>query len=188
MGEFVDTALSFPVVGFTFALIIVLGFWLIVLLGASDIDALDGVGLGFAGLPGAVALSLVVVTGWFASLVATVLLDPAWPLGIAIALGALLLALLLTRLVAVRLRHAFEGGGQSRADLVGLVCVVRTGHVDQGFGQAEVTSADGSSALVQVRQAGEDPLTSGSNAVIYDYDAAGEFFWISPVDLDSTRD
>jgi hypothetical protein len=52
--------------------------------------------------------------------------------------------------------------------------------VDAKFGQAEVTAADGSSALVQVRQNGEYELSAGSTALIYDYDADGEFFFVMP--------
>ncbi|HWO65844.1 MAG TPA: hypothetical protein VNO31_38015, partial [Umezawaea sp.] len=54
--------------------------------------------------------------------------------------------------------------------------------VTHDFGQAEVTATDGSSAVVQVRQAGQDVLVAGSTALIFDYDVDGEFFWVAPVD------
>jgi hypothetical protein len=60
---------------------------------------------------------------------------------------------------------------------------VRTGRVTSTFGQAEVHSPDGSSALVQVRQAGTDDLRAGTAALLYDFDADGEFFWIVPTDV-----
>ena len=66
-------------------------------------------------------------------------------------------------------------------DFVGSVCVIRTGRVSQTFGQAEVTAADGSSAIIQVRQTGTDTFKSGTAALIYEYDADGEFFWVTPV-------
>lgn len=195
MGEFVDTALSFPVVVLTFALIVVIGFWLLVLFGASDVDAVGPVdALGLGGVPATVALSLTIAFSWFASLVVTVMLDGLDPtivvvggiIGLAI---AVLIGLLITRLILIPLRKVLpDAPVSSRHDFVGLVCVVRTGRVDTTFGQAEVTSADGSSAIVQVRQAGDDPLPAGRTAVIYDYDTDGEFFWIAPVDLDSTRE
>ncbi|MFC5285820.1 hypothetical protein ACFPM7_02045 [Actinokineospora guangxiensis] len=194
MGEFVDTALSFPVVVLTFALVVVVLFWLLVLFGVSDMDAIEPVdALGFGGVPATVAGSLTIAFSWFASLVVTVMLDGLDPtivvvggiVGLAI---AVVIGLLLTRLILIPLRKVMpDAPVASRHDFVGLVCVVRTQRVDATFGQAEVTSADGSSAIVQVRQAGDDPLSAGRTAVIYDYDTAGEFFWISPVDL-STRD
>ncbi|GGS21309.1 MULTISPECIES: hypothetical protein [Actinokineospora] len=195
MGEFVDTVLRFPVVVLTFALVVVVCFWLLVLFGASDVEALEPVdALGLGGVPATVALSITIIVAWFTSLVVTVLLDGLDPtlvtvLGIAGLAIAVVVGLLVTRLILIPLRKVLpDAPAASRHDFVGLVCVVRTGRVDTTFGQAEVTAADGSSAIVQVRMAGEDPLPSGRTAVIYDYDADGEFFWIAPVDLDSTRD
>jgi hypothetical protein len=74
----------------------------------------------------------------------------------------------------------------SRRDFVGRACVIRTGRVGPDFGQAEVHAADGSSALVQVRQSLDEAagpgsvLRSGASALIYDYDAEGEFFRVMP--------
>ncbi|GAA4413786.1 hypothetical protein ACFQV2_37040 [Actinokineospora soli] len=195
MGGFVDTALRFPVVVLTFALVVVIGFWLLVLFGASDVDAVGEVdALGLGGVPATVALSLTIAFAWFGSLVVTVMLEGLDPtlvvvggiVGLAI---AVVVGLLITRLLLIPLRRVLpDAPAASRHDFVGLVCVVRTGRVDRDFGQAEVTAADGSSAIVQVRQAGDDPLPAGRTAVIYDYDTDGEFFWIAPVDLDSTRE
>ncbi|MCY0955349.1 hypothetical protein OTB16_39185, partial [Streptomyces sp. H27-S2] len=53
---------------------------------------------------------------------------------------------------------------------------------DAEFGQAEVAAGDGSTAVVQVRQLGSDPLMLGSTALLYAYDEAGEFFWVAPFD------
>ncbi len=193
MGEFVMAAFSFPAVLFSFLLIVVIGYWLLVLLGVSDVDGLDAADpgvFGLGGVPLSVALTLLTVIAWFLALVSGVLLADtglSGPLAGLADLGGLLvavtLALLVTRLVVVPLRRAFpEDTGPSRADFLGRVCVVRTGRVDRVFGQAEVTAADGSSAIVQVRQPGEEPLRAGSIAVIHDYDAAGEFFWVHPVE------
>ena len=73
--------------------------------------------------------------------------------------------------------------GERRADFVGRTCVIRTGRVTRTFGQAEVRAEDGSSAIVQVRQAGEDDLHAGTVAVLYDFDPEGEFFWVVPTDI-----
>jgi hypothetical protein len=75
------------------------------------------------------------------------------------------------------------GREPSRADFVGLTCVIRTGRVTRTFGQAEVHAPDGSSSVVQVRQAGTDDLRAGTVALLYDFDAAGEFFWVVPTDV-----
>lgn len=201
MGEFFAVVLAFPAVLFTFMVVVVAAFWLLVLVGGTDVDALDGdeggeaddgilSGFGLGGVPLTVSLSVLIVIAWFVSLVGTVLLgglDAAAPVTVTLSIVVLLVAvvagLLGTRLLVLPLRRLYPDAPEaSRMDFLGRTCVVRTGTVGQDFGQAEVTAADGSSAIVQVRQAGTAALTNGSTAVIYDYDAEGEFFWIEPVD------
>lgn len=191
---FVGAALGFPAVVFSFALVVVIGYWVLVLLGGLGIDVLDGDdgsdlldGLGLGGVPATVVLSLMIAVAWFVSLAGTVLLDRAdvpglvlTLLAVAVLLAAVVCAWAVARLVVLPLRRMLPAGPEpSRADFVGRTCVVRTGRVATDFGQAEVTAADGSSAIVQIRQSGSDPLTAGSTALIYDYDPDGEFFWVT---------
>jgi hypothetical protein len=82
---------------------------------------------------------------------------------------------------AVRRLFAFQPP-HSRLDFVGRTCVIRTGRVSSDFGQAEVSASDGSTAIIQVRQTGHDEFRPGSVALIYEYDASGEFFWVVPLD------
>ncbi|MEU5939135.1 hypothetical protein ABZ807_08070 [Micromonospora sp. NPDC047548] len=206
MTGFLGTALSFPTVLFSFLLLVVVGYWLLVLTGVLDLGDdldVDGVpggvlaGLGLGDLPSTIVFSLLVAVAWFVSLAGTALLD-GLGLGaaarIAVSVGvlvaAVLCAWLATRLVAVPLARLFPAGTESsRHAFVGGLCTIRTGRVTADFGQAEVTAADGSSAVVQVRQPGDEPLRAGSSALIYDYDVEGEFFWVMPagVAFDPTR-
>lgn len=188
MGGFVEAVLSFPTVLFTPLLLLVVGYWLLVAVGGVDTDgdgAADGGVLAVAGLggvPASVGLSLLVGFGWFASLVGSELLG-ALP-GALVLGAALAVAWLLTRLAVVALARLLPAGAEpSRADFVGLTCVIRTSRVTRTFGQAEVHAVDGSSAIVQVRQAGTDVLRAGSAALLYDFDAAGEYFWVVPTDV-----
>jgi hypothetical protein len=191
MGDFVDAALSFPAAIFSFLLAAVLVYWLLVLIGTLDIEIGDlamGDGLGLGGVPVTVTASVLVVVSWFVSLVGGVVsagLGLGTILGIVFGLGVLLVALIsglfVARLVAVPLRRLYAPGGEaSRNDFVGRECVIRTGRVTGDFGQAEVTAADGSSAIIQVRQSGEHELANGRRALIFDYDIDGEFFWVAP--------
>jgi hypothetical protein len=194
MGGFFEAALSFPAVIFTPLLIVVVGYWLLVVVGGADPDGDSGHTdggfldfLGFGGVPASVVLSLLIAIAWFAALAGGELLG-AVPAALVL-LGALVLAWLVTRLAVLLLRRFLPAGAEpSRADFVGLTCVVRTGRVTATFGQAEVHSADGSSAVVQVRQAGDDDLRAGTVAVLYDFDADGEFFWIVPTDVATRPD
>ncbi|MDY7083987.1 MAG: hypothetical protein SYR96_02665 [Actinomycetota bacterium] len=186
---FVDAALSFPTVLLTPLLVVVIGFWIVVIVGGADPDAGseagDGGPLGFAGLggvPAPITLSLLVAFAWFASLAGGEFHGPI-PLW-AVLLLAVAVAWVLTRILVIPLRKMLpDGPDASRADFVGLTCIIRTGRVTDTFGQAEVHAPDGSSAIVQVRQAGHDDLRAGSEALLYDFDPDGEFFWVVPTDI-----
>ncbi|MFC3992888.1 hypothetical protein [Actinoplanes siamensis] len=182
MGNgFVEAALSFPTVLLTPLLVLVVGYWIVVIAGGADPEAGDGHGAPL-GVPAPVFVSLLVALAWFGTLAGS-----QWHAGFplwAVPLAALLAAAVLTRLIAIPLSRLLPTGADaSRADFVGLTCVIRTGRVTGTFGQAEVHAPDGSSAIVQVRQAGEDALTAGTVALIYDVDSEGEFFWVVPADI-----
>ncbi|MFI9104837.1 hypothetical protein ACIGXA_30410 [Streptomyces fildesensis] len=218
------TALAFPTVLFSFALLVVIGFWLLALMGGvsahghaghgghgehaghgghgghgeigshHDGHGHGGEGLlaaaGLDGVPVTVVLSLLTAVAWFVSLAGSELLDGAGahgPVRVLLAIVVLAVALVgswsVTWLLVRPLRRLFpEVRPPSRQDFVGSLCVIRTGRVGTDFGQAEVTAPDGSSAVVQVRQTGEDTFASGSTALLYEYEPAGEFFWVAPFD------
>jgi hypothetical protein len=184
MTEFLDAALDFPSAGLGLILAAVLAYWILIALGVLDV---------MFGMVAAVRVSLFVAVAWFADLAGTVLLHRSGRSGTVEGIGALAAALavsaLVTRLVMRPVgRMLAEEQVPSRQDFVGRMCVVRTGRVDLAFGQAEVRAADGASAVIQVRQQrnqeGEEELKAGSTALIFDYDADGEFFWVMPYDAE----
>ncbi|WP_055588761.1 hypothetical protein [Peterkaempfera griseoplana] len=143
--------------------------------------------LGLGGVPVTVAVSLLVAFAWFSALAGRAVLGSRGE-------GALLPMALAggwagARVLVWPLRRLLPAPAPppSRRDFVGLGCVIRTGRVGPDFGQAEVHAADGSSALVQVRQSPDEAagpgsvLGIGAAALIYDYDAEGEFFRVMPV-------
>jgi len=204
VGGFLRAATGYPTVFFTFALAVVVAYWVVVLVGGVHLHGghqaqgghhghggRHGHGglqrvLGLGGVPITVAVSLLIAFAWFSALTGRVVLGggnegilPA----VALAggwVGARVLVWPLRRLMPV------PAPPPSRRDFVGRACVIRTGRVGPDFGQAEVHAADGSSALVQVRQSPDEAagpgivLTSGASALIYDYDAEGEFFRVMP--------
>ncbi|MET8880731.1 hypothetical protein [Streptomyces rubiginosohelvolus] len=204
MDEFLSAAIGFPAVLFGAALVVIVCFWLLVLVGAAGHDSFDAdldtgpVGLG--GVPVAVSVSLLTVFAWFGSLTGTVLLRQSDTgsvtravLAVAVLAGSLLLAWAAVRLLVHRFRRFFPAEPPpSRLDFVGSVCTIRTGTVTATFGQAEVVSRDGSTAIVQVRRAeslppsgpgAEDaPLVMGGTGLLYAYDEDGEFFWVASYD------
>ncbi|MWA08428.1 hypothetical protein [Streptomyces sp. BA2] len=195
MPEFPEAATGFPAIIFSSALVVVLGFWLLVMLGGTEADSfdsdvdLDVAGLG--GVPVTVAASMAVVVAWFSTLAGSVLISRAGLTGLAHAAAGLVLLLVsvpvawgAARALVRPLAKLFpDEPGPSRQDFIGSLCTIRTGRVDAGFGQAEVAARDGAVALVQVRQnpqAREGALTAGNSALLYAYDDAGEFFWVAP--------
>ncbi|MEV6276717.1 hypothetical protein [Nocardia sp. NPDC051832] len=207
MGEFVATTLSFPTALFTFALIVVFGYWLLVLAGYAQSDQFDhwndaesdGItirfeALGLGGVPVTVALTGVIALAWFCTLGGATALAASgiggyaeFFLTVLTPAAALVAAVAGTRVLVLPLRRLFRtAAAPSHTDFVGRICVIRTGRVDSEFGQAELVSADGSSAIIQVRQSTEHavttPLTQGNSAVVYDYDQATETFWVASLE------
>jgi hypothetical protein len=182
--EFIHAALAFPAVVLGVLLAIVLAYWLLIVVGLLDAAAT---------MVPAVAVSLFTALAWFAGVAGTVLLRHDDLTGTVPAIGVLAAALvasaLVTRLLMRPLRYMIpEEILPSRRDFVGRMCVIRTGRVDLTFGQAVVRAADGSAAVIQVRQhrnqPGEEILKAGSTALIFDYDADGQFFWVMPYDAE----
>lgn len=229
MGEFIDAAFGFPTALFSFSLLVVAGYWTLVLLGGLGVDFLGagtdadtgaGAGdgdaggadglvaerlamLGLGGVPATVVLSLLIALAWFVSLAVAALSDGTVLRALDLP-AAVAVAWLGTRFAVRPLRGVFQSPvAASLRDFVGLPCVIRTGRVGPDFGQAEVTAADGSSAIVQVRQPAMDVaaagaaegtdlttdlttgLTAGSTALIFDFDPDGQFFWVMPHDTAS---
>jgi hypothetical protein len=209
-----DAAFGFPAVLFSFGLAVVVGYWVLVLVGATDNELLDGgdvdaaagdatdpqglggslASVGLGGVPASVVVSVLIALAWLLSLTGGVIVErtPDWAplrgaLSVVVLSAAAVGAWMGTYALVAPLRRLLPGGpSASRTDFVGRMCVVRTGRVGRDFGQAEVTASDGSSALVQVRLAGDAIRSAGWTALLYDYDVDGEFFWITPIDQDPT--
>ncbi|MBF6134697.1 hypothetical protein IU501_17005 [Nocardia otitidiscaviarum] len=204
MREFLTATLTFPTVVFSFALIVVVAYWLAVLAGGADPDLFDtdsdtggsaiGDRWGLSGVPVSIIVSILIALAWFLCLAGATLTRElnltgflAFCAGVAVLVVAVPMSVLGTRAIVVPLRRLFAPAAEpSRNDLVGRVCVIRTGRVGPDFGQAELISPDGSSAIIQVRQsaqhAAETPLAHGVSAIVYDYDSATETFLVAPLE------
>ncbi|WP_405905283.1 hypothetical protein OG742_04035 [Streptomyces sp. NBC_00828] len=125
MREIADAAVTFPAVTFTTALLVVAGFWLLVLLGRAERDGFDSDAdtnaLGMGDLPVAATASLVIALAWISSLVGSVLLHRSEVSGllhallaVAVFVVSLALAYAATRTVAQarrRLRSSIRDPG-----------------------------------------------------------------------------
>lgn len=191
LGGITQTLTTFPTAIFTGILIFCLAWWLITLLVAgldADVD-LDADGpdlLGFGNLPIALAVTLLAFGAWATSLLATVALDdgdsPPIGLILGIGAGAIVGGLLFLRLAAKPLSRLFHTEqGPARTDSVGAICKIRTLHVDQRFGDAEIVSGTTKGSIIRVRAA-PGLFHRGDLAHVIDFDEAAEAFAIAELD------
>lgn len=103
MGQLIDAVAQFPTLVFTSALLVTLGFWVLVLLGRADMRAFDADAPSLArtlrGTPLAVAASVAITCAWLVSLAGSLLLGPAGLTGLGGAVARIML-LALSALVA----------------------------------------------------------------------------------------
>ena len=155
--------------------------------GGDGVDASGGLGFGsfmsMIGLhlmPLSLVFTVTSLTGWLISIVLSVLLGTG--AGVSLVFGLIIFVVALVggffvsgrvaRIVAPIFRVQRAAGHR---ELIGRVCVLRTGRVDGEFGQAEVVDREGGSHLVQIRCREENQLTAGDQALLVDVED-GVFF------------
>ncbi|THV42991.1 OB-fold-containig protein [Glycomyces buryatensis] len=213
MREFLDIALSFPPIVFTFGLIVVVLYWLTVIIGALDVDIVDfgtdgnaeveaGGGFwsafGFGAVPFTVVLSLWITLGWIVTVLGTTwvrsadgVFIPAAASGIATLVAGIGVGMLGAKLLSRPLSRIFaDAPATAHADLIGKVCLVRSGTVTTGQGQAELVEEDGTVHIINVRRSVHEPdgiddelFDRHSKLVIFDYDESARTFLVVPVAL-----
>lgn len=168
MEGFLQTALSFPTVLFSFLLILAIIYWGIVALGMVEIDVLDldaesvvdGAGqaeglaallakLKLNGVPVTLVLTLLSFFAWFLCYFVQLWLLSAlplgwlrYPLGAVVAVGALFLAAPLAATLCRPLRPLFRKlESTSSKSVLGQVAVVRSGRVTLQHGEALLEEA-----------------------------------------------
>jgi hypothetical protein len=180
LAEFATVATGFPAVLWTAALALSVVFWLTTtFLAGTDLDLdaeVDGGGplagvveaLGLGHAPASVVFTLLSAIGWLVTMLASAAIgSPSLPIGLVVLVGSLVVATPITARLARLIGPLYAANaGIDRDHLVGRTCTVRTGRVDQGFGQAEVLDADGASHLIHVRCAAPNELTAGSKALV----------------------
>lgn len=145
--------------------------------------------MGFGDVPRSITWSLVIFFGWLFSLLATIYLPRYTDIAtrglmvvtVAVAALSLGLAVLATAVAIQPLRKVILAGyGTQRSDFVGRICTIKTLRVDDEFGQAEI---DDGSSIIQVRNPQQQyHFENGAQALIYEYDAAREVFYVMPAE------
>lgn len=196
MSLFLHTALSFPVVVFSFLLCLAIFYWLIVAMGMLEADLLDidvssaleteagsleGVaGLlnkwGLTGIPLTLILTLLFFFAWLISYYAELLVLSALPLGLLrypvglfVASASVLVSVLVIALLIRPLRPLIRKlGATGEKSMLGQCVKVRTAKVTATFGEA--TLEDGGAGLILHIRADEAlGFKRGDSLVLIEY-------------------
>ncbi|GAC1031872.1 hypothetical protein thsps21_27000 [Pseudomonas sp. No.21] len=191
MDIFLQTALSFPTVLFSFLLCLAIVYWAIVALGLVEVDLLDveadsllagdGVAallskLKLNGVPVTLVLSLLFAGAWFLSYFAELLVLShlplgllRYPLGLVVAVVALGLALPVAALICSPLRPLFhKAEAVTSKSVLGQTAMVRSGRVTLEHGEA-VLEDGGAGLILKVRADEALGLKRGDRVVLLEY-------------------
>lgn len=188
MSAFLAAALSLPTVVFTALLGFFLLYALLTIVGALDIEWLDGVldvdDTGWdTGVPLAVVVGVSTVFAWLTSLAAMKFLPGTALVQIGVGLGAAVAGALLGGRACRPFRRFFTvTEGPRRQALVGKICTIRSLKVGEDTGTADVGDL-----VAEVRCFRENELTVGSKAIVYDYDSTAGTYHVGPVDPSITE-
>lgn len=183
MSAFLAAALSLPTVVFTILLGFFLLYALLTLLGALDVEWLDGVldvedTAWDAGVPLGVVLGISSVFAWLTSFAAMKFLPEVPLVQIGVGLGATAVGAIAGGAAVRPFRHFFRViDGPRRSAIVGKICTIRSLKVNDAAGTAEVGDV-----VAEVRCFRENELTIGSKAIVYDYDASQNTYHVGPID------
>jgi hypothetical protein len=140
--------------------------------------------IGFGKAPATVVISMLVLFAWALSTFATLMLHDygvaSAAVHIGIGFGAVLLAGMLTGMIAGALGRAFKRHRPvGRGELVGKLATVTTGRVDERFGQANLQE-DGANLIIDVRCATPNALVRHTRVVLVSYDAEAHYYMVEP--------
>ncbi len=142
--------------------------------------------IGLGRVPVTIIASILTLVSWFLCFAAVYYLGPIFGTGVFVGLGvvvgSVIVGLPITSIFTHPLKGLFEihtkTGGHS---LVGKLCKVTSGRVTESFGRGEVDDG-GAGLLVSIRCETEGALTRGSRALLIEYDAEDEVFFVEPYD------
>lgn len=192
MQMFYQIISSFPTILFTILLLIVVGYWLLAILGAVDISILDFdmdidssslsavtgfmMRMGLHGVPITIILSLIATIGWVMCYYIVYFFFGFFSgnflrylLGVPVLLSALYVAIMLTAVIIKPLRPLFKRAEQQTVKLVlGQVAIVRSTLVNSRSGEAML--ADGGAGLIlKIRSIGDVEFLRGDRVVLLEY-------------------
>lgn len=194
MEIFLQTALSFPTVLFSFLLCVAILYWCVAALGILEVDLLDieadsaldsvqpeGLAglllrLGLSGVPVTLVLTLLFFFAWSVSYFIELLLLSylplgflRYPLGLIVAVAALVVAVPVSAALCKPLRPLFRKlEATSSTSVLGQTAVVRSGRVTLSHGEA-VLENGGAGLILRVRADEARDFKRGDRVVLLEY-------------------
>lgn len=194
MEIFLQTALSFPTVLFSFLLCVAILYWCVAALGIIEVDLLDieadsaldsvqpeGLAglllrLGLSGVPVTLVLTLLFFFAWSVSYFIELLLLSylplgflRYPLGLIVAVAALVVAVPVSAALCKPLRPLFRKlEATSSTSVLGQTAVVRSGRVTLSHGEA-VLENGGAGLILRVRADEARDFKRGDRVVLLEY-------------------
>lgn len=194
MEIFLQTALSFPTVLFSFLLCVAILYWCVAALGIIEVDLLDieadsaldsvqpeGLAglllrLGLSGVPVTLVLTLLFFFAWSVSYFIELLLLSylplgflRYPLGLIVAVAALVVAVPVSAALCKPLRPLFlKLEATSSTSVLGQTAVVRSGRVTLSHGEA-VLENGGAGLILRVRADEARDFKRGDRVVLLEY-------------------
>lgn len=143
---------------------------------------------GLVGVPVTIITSFIVIWCWLLSLLYGSYLQPIlpgwgidWLFSIVFMFVAFIASLFLTQFSIKPIQPLFEHDGKAlgNKDIVGQLCEVITGKVDEKFGQARYNK-DGSDLVIEVRNLSGANLKKGDKALIVGYSTEKMAYRVEP--------
>lgn len=198
MDPFYQICTSFPTIIFFVLLVFSMLYWVLAALGMVDLDVLDfdvaesEVGdhlnnldvmsgvllkLGLNGVPLTIIITLMSLVGWVISFFLVYFIFPLLPagivqfiVGIPVFFASVYGAALITAMAIKPLRPLFLTADQQvEKQLLGKVAIVRTGRVDQTFGEANIEDG-GAGLILKVRCYEGEAFKKGDHVVLLEYE------------------
>lgn len=194
MSAFFAAVLSFPTVVFTVLLVFFVLYAVATIVGAADIEWLDGLlgvddvsdttferwldALGVVGVPITVFGGITSIFAWIASYLGDRFLPDGTLIDSGILVMSAIVGLFMAALAVRPLRPVFATpAAPLRSQIVGKVCTIRSLQVSEMAGTAEVGDF-----IAEVRCFRENQLTLGSKAIVYEYDSNQGIYHVGPID------
>lgn len=205
MSELLSASTAWVNAPYTFALILVLLYWLSLIIGLVDIESFDwevdggsdvdaaGVGkvLGFFNIgevPFMIWVSIAVLGMWITSVLTNDFLgNESLLVAAVILLPNLIVNSFVAKIVTTPLRRFFrelESDALESVDVVGSLARVKSGSVDSQFGQAEVPW-EGADLVINVRTRGDETLRRGDEVMVIEYLSDDDTYIVTGIETEA---